>query len=355
MANIIDLNIDKGDPTGITEQQYNRMRTVLGIQADRDYLEALLTSTIDNSLTPLQNELTDHIEETDGAHAASAILLLNNDTVQDKITAIDTLLGIESNRINNLISFRNNIIGASSSTVIIDSAIADAFVTTRMIDDQQITRDKIKDSAINNSKVDDNADIDGTKINTDFGNKTIIADALIISDTATLPVDTQLNGNIPIGGIIMWSGLLENIPANWALCNGSDGTPDLRGRFIVGYAPNDSEYDSISNKGGAKNVQLTEAQMPSHTHTHVISGGAHSHNVSGTIESRYHHGDGTYVARSGRNDSGPKNISNGIKNLLAGQSGSVHTHDLTIHATGGNQAHENRPPYFVLAFIIRIT
>lgn len=43
-------------------------------------------------------------------------------------------------------------------------------------------------------------------------------------------------GYVPIGGIIMWSGLLSAIDSNWALCNGANGTPDLRARFIKGAA-----------------------------------------------------------------------------------------------------------------------
>ena len=55
----------------------------------------------------------------------------------------------------------------------------------------------------------------------------------------------RLNGNggiVPPGGIIMWSG--TDIPDGWALCDGSDGTPDLRNRFVVAsgglYATGDS-------------------------------------------------------------------------------------------------------------------
>lgn len=50
------------------------------------------------------------------------------------------------------------------------------------------------------------------------------------------------------GMIVMWSG--TEVPAEWALCDGQNGTPDLRGRFIVGQDPNSLEYNNIGNIGG---------------------------------------------------------------------------------------------------------
>ncbi len=40
--------------------------------------------------------------------------------------------------------------------------------------------------------------------------------------------------NVPIGTIVIWSGAISNIPSNWALCDGQEGRPDLRNKFIVG-------------------------------------------------------------------------------------------------------------------------
>jgi microcystin-dependent protein len=81
------------------------------------------------------------------------------------------------------------------------------------------------------------------------------------------------NGTIPIGGIIMWSGAVSSIPSGWALCNGANGTPNLRNRFIVGaggdYNPGDA--------GGSNSVTLTTAQIPEHSHSSSTgSAGGHS-------------------------------------------------------------------------------
>lgn len=66
---------------------------------------------------------------------------------------------------------------------------------------------------------------------------------------------------LPVGGIIMWSG--STVPLDWHLCDGEDGTPDLRNRFIVGIG---GSY-TMGNTGGSNAITLTEAQMPTHSHT----------------------------------------------------------------------------------------
>ena len=71
---------------------------------------------------------------------------------------------------------------------------------------------------------------------------------------------------VPVGTIVMWGG--TNIPSDWALCDGTKGTPDLRDRFIVGAG---SAY-SIGNTGGTSTVKLTEEQMPEHKHLLFFNG-----------------------------------------------------------------------------------
>lgn len=143
---------------------------------------------------------------------------------------------------------------------------------------------------------------------------------------------------MPTGGIIMWSGSVANIPNGWELCDGNNGTPDLRNRFVVGagdsYNPDDT--------GGASSVTLTEAEIPSHTHGgSVASDGAHSHTYRRTTED---------FGASGNYDAG---VANPTENVATSTDG-AHTHGLTINNTGGGGAHENRPPYYALCFIMRV-
>ena len=63
--------------------------------------------------------------------------------------------------------------------------------------------------------------------------------------------------------------------ANWYLCDGRNGTPDLKGRFLTGRHPERNDYNKIGMTGGADQVQLNQDQMPNHTHLGLI----HSSNI----------------------------------------------------------------------------
>ncbi|AXT59696.1 hypothetical protein D1816_04765 [Aquimarina sp. AD10] len=145
------------------------------------------------------------------------------------------------------------------------------------------------------------------------------------------------------GMIMMWSGTTP--PAGWELCNSSrviNGVtvPDLRGRFVVGYNPSDGDYNSIGDVGGAKNVTLTVNQMPRHRH-----GSSSRFNKFSSIASDY------------RNDSTPGSIDAGAPTdelAVARLASSAIRNEMTEKQIGGNAAHENRPPYYTLAFIIYV-
>ena len=155
---------------------------------------------------------------------------------------------------------------------------------------------------------------------------------LTVSGAVTVKNTGSLSGygTIPVGGIIMWSG--ASVPDGWALCNGqtSNGvrTPDLRNRFIVGSG---STY-SIGNTGGADSVKLTEAQMPSHRH--YYTGDDQLWNANDTA-----YGIGR-KAQVGGYDANSTTSGNAWVYMTS--------------ETGGDQAHENRPPYYALAFIMRV-
>lgn len=169
------------------------------------------------------------------------------------------------------------------------------------------------------------------------------------------------------GMIIMWSGSL--IPHGWALCDGQQGRPDLRGRFIVGSG---GQYHT-GDTGGAPSVALTEAQMPKHSHTATITGGRHKHDyylaTSGSHKHTIWQDDQIGKKNSGTTtgtgyDAKSETSGSPVKGYTSTEGG--HTHDFNIHdspshehgitiaETGGTAAHENRPPYYALAFIIKL-
>ena len=169
-------------------------------------------------------------------------------------------------------------------------------------------------------------------------------------------------GTVSIGGIIMWSGTA--VPQGWALCDGNNGTPDLRDKFIVG-----AGYTyAIGNTGGANTVSLSVSQIPSHNHS--ISIGSTSHSHSGTTSGGGGHshttGDSGHITAAGRGGHKTWRAA-GYHGLGAGSTSSEpdhthsfttdpssHSHSASVGNTGSGSSHENRPPYYALIYIMRI-
>ena len=164
--------------------------------------------------------------------------------------------------------------------------------------------------------------------------KALTATSLTVNGNITASTAGALSGygTTPIGGIIMWSGQAKDIPDGWALCDGSwsNGrqTPNLKGRFIVGYDPGDGDYNSVGRAGGEKRHTLSVNEMPSHNHSTELHTVGYSASWNSQKEA---------VAHTSNYD----NKNNGT--VWPGTSYS-----------GGNQAHENRPPYYTLCFIMRV-
>ena len=188
-----------------------------------------------------------------------------------------------------------------------------------------------------------------------------------------------INNILPSGSIIIWSGSINEIPSGFAFCDGTNRTPDLRGRFIVCYDPGDEDYNEIDKIGGFKTVTLENKHMPSHNHSgSAVESDSHDH--EGTVTSN--NGSHTHGIKTKQDDynvsggSGPSfGRDNGRYDVYHNtESGGGHTHRITLNSSGnhshdfttsytggvevtnGNfvtQAHENRPPYFTLAYIMK--
>jgi len=171
-------------------------------------------------------------------------------------------------------------------------------------------------------------------------------------------INTTPQDSVPSGTIVMWSGTIDSIPTGWKLCDGSNGTPDLSGKFIVGYDSSNIDYNSVGKTGGLEEVTLSIDELPSHTHTmtgSTASAGPHTH--TGTTSSNGNHSH-SYSRRTGSTTrTGSSNLQVSATSLERVNTGSAgaHTHAInaTINSTGGGQAHENRPPYYTIAFIMK--
>ena len=169
--------------------------------------------------------------------------------------------------------------------------------------------------------------------------------------------DESFGGSVPIGGIIDWSGSVADIPDRWALCDGTNGTPNLTGRFVI-HADADSggSYD-VGDTGGAATVALSTAQLPAHGH------GSGSLAFTGVAVPNHAHGHSFELATNSQTTGG----ANRVTNILDGNNGSFdrtttgaggHTPSGTISGStanaGSGSSHENMPPYYALAKIMRL-
>ncbi|MEI6342556.1 MAG: tail fiber protein [Verrucomicrobiota bacterium] len=167
-------------------------------------------------------------------------------------------------------------------------------------------------------------------------------------------------GTIPVGGIIMWSG--DTVPDGWALCSGATvsgvKTPDLRGRFVLGAGQATGLSPRvIGQTGGAEQHLLTAVEMPTHVHRAdppaiwTNEAGVHSHSYWSEAN----------VASDLGIANGPHNgsqIGRWVQTLRTSWDGhhehAVDPAPVDSSATGGNQPAENMPPFYALAYIIRV-
>lgn len=153
--------------------------------------------------------------------------------------------------------------------------------------------------------------------------------------------------------------------AGWYICDGRNGAPDLRGKFLVGHDPSSSDYNEIGKAGGHEQVRLTLNELPPHDHTVSLTtsnDGNHNHafsdvveKVSSTIsnsntvniEAGY---DTNYILAQGGIPVKGKWY---MRNSVTGSSG-VHNHYVNgkTDSNGTGSPFDNRPPYFVVTFIV---
>lgn len=197
-------------------------------------------------------------------------------------------------------------------------------------------------------------------------NDTIITTNNKVKIDSTLEVVRNINTSsklqesgadlVPRGAIMMWSGTVA--PAGWHLCDGSTGVigengnpitiPDLRGRFIVGLG---GTY-AINSTGGAETITLNAGQVPLRRHSHEQQGtfttatdGAHRHAIDS-----YAKNNGGNHARRGHSE----------HSVIHTKTDGIHSHSFTISGPTAETEiitvvpHENRPPYYTLAYIIKL-
>lgn len=156
------------------------------------------------------------------------------------------------------------------------------------------------------------------------------------------------------GMIMMWSGSKDHIPVGWALCDGTNGTPDLRDRFIVSTGDNFGVGKKWGSEGGNAEVTLELEHIPSHNHSGSSINNAGSHVHGRMFDTGGGRGDPGLGGGNMPKIGGELQISV-LADILANTNrGGDHTHAVNIASQGGNQAHENLPPYYALCLIMKL-
>lgn len=156
--------------------------------------------------------------------------------------------------------------------------------------------------------------------------------------------------SLPKGIITMWSGSIAAIPSGWALCDGTNGTPDLRDRFIAG-ARQDEGGVAKTNVTGTLSIS-GDGEIPAHSHgvgaLTTASAGEHSHNLDYYV--------GSYDNDlPGRSEPGIRDSSINVRSfqLIANPAG-THAHTITGSTANTGSGTKNVAVYYTLAFIMKL-
>ena len=154
----------------------------------------------------------------------------------------------------------------------------------------------------------------------------------------TTSLQSLLNSGIPTGGIMIWSGLLADVPSGWAVCNGSQGTPNLQNLFVIG-----TNAVSTVNSGNTNNqVTITTANLPEHVHTGTTTAGGASHN------------HGFSLARGGTGPTSMTSTTDQGNNTNKSTEDNLHSHLISTQSTGLGQPITIIPPYYALFYIMKL-
>ena len=235
--------------------------------------------------------------------------------------------------INHDISVTGNItVGSGSTGVVITPSGIDQKSGTGSFADLEVNGDA---SIVGAATIAGGLTVNGGKtelksdVNVASGNKLSIAGSEVVP--------------VPVGGIIMWTKAALPDNEHWAICNGQNGTPDLRERFVVG----SKDADHLGDTGGAANVTLTVNQIPPHRHLYTTDDGLEGKNGNdlgnASSSTTLRQWLGGYDADSDNSKGNAKILYTSSQTALSG--GDVVT---------STASHENRPPFYSLYFIMRI-
>lgn len=185
----------------------------------------------------------------------------------------------------------------------------------------------------------------------------------VVTDKSTKLATTEFVHHVlPFGTIVMWYGLIANIPTGWALCDGQNNTPDLRDKFVIG-ATSDSGGQAKTNITGtfAKIGGTKDSIVISHTHSASVTDTGHRHFAAAGVDATSTYPnfsvDNTNQMAAGNGSSGgfERYILTGVSDeaSVARTSSSTTGVSVSNATTGTSGTNANLPPYYALAYIMK--
>jgi hypothetical protein len=212
----------------------------------------------------------------------------------------------------------------------------------------------------------------------DYGNgvsNTFTIDTLAVNtatdNSATLASTEFVHNVMPYGAVIMWYGLKNKIPAGWAICDGTNGTPNLVDKFVVGASgdfygqiPGSTITGNNTSTGGT-----VQSGVVSHIHTAQFTGDAqtldHSFDLSHTHKYDRITTSGGLARADNRDSVGwAPGSSTGVLEYTPPSGGKIEPHVVTMRGTinvnaagtiSSSTNYANVPPFYALYYIMKVS
>lgn len=160
------------------------------------------------------------------------------------------------------------------------------------------------------------------------------------NSSTSLATTSFVQNVIPKGVILMWGGATTTIPTGWQLCDGTNSTPDLRSKFIVG-ASASGGYTVAATGGSADAVVVSH----NHTASSSVTDPGHFHTSNWYNINDYNQGSNTPGAEQFPDDQ-QGNFNKDTDTKTTGITVST-----TVSSSGVSATNANLPPYYALCYI----